>query len=265
MQSLTDAQLLEVGSVADYGSGGFFSPYDRHPVAGAGLADLDVERFKREYVMSVNPKNDPYTYQRIDNRSVEEQLSVAKMIFSVDQPVATVLGILTYAHRPQDFLPNAYVQYRRMDGPESACNIIESTDIFGTVQNQIDEINKKFSGAFPAQKDEIFSEGLQYIIHNAVVHRNYEINVPIYINWYSDQVEVLSPGGLFGLMRSDMFGKSLLGDYRNPWLADTLQSLNYIEKFGRGIKLSERRLQSIDLSLDWNVGFRYVQIIIRTE
>lgn len=264
MPNLTDTQLLEVGPISDYGSGGFFSPYDRHPVAGTGLADLDVERFEREYVTSVNLKNGPNAYQCI-NGSVEEQLSVAKMIVSVDQPVPTVLGILTYGHRPQDFLPNAYVQYRRMDDTESACNIMESADIFGTVQNQIDEVNKKFSGAFPAQKGKIFSEGLQYIIHNAVVHRDYEINFPIYINWYSDQVEVLSPGGLFGLIRSDMFGKSLLGDYRNPWLANTLQSLNYIEKFGRGIKLSERRLQSIDLSMDWNIGVSYVQIIIRTE
>ncbi len=265
MPNQTNTQLLEASPVVDHGYGRFIPPYDRYPVAGTGLADLDLERFQREYVTSVNPKNDPDTYRRIKDRSVDEQLSIAMMVVSVDQLEATVLGILTYGHRPQDFLPNAYVQLRRMDGVETACNIMESADIFGTVQNQIDEINKRFGGVFSAQKGEIFSESLQYIIHNAVVHRDYEMPFPIFVDWYRDRVEILSPGGLFGIMNSNILGKTPLGDYRNPWLANTLRSLGYIEKLGRGLKLSKRNLQSIDLSMDWNIGVRYVQIIIRTK
>ena len=278
MTTLTEPQLLEPALLFDpqpsepdfmtnYGSGGFEFPYDRGPVAGTSLADLDVERFQREYVPSINQRRDSTAYRRVENRSVEEQLSIAKMIVSVDQPEATVAGILTYGNQPQHFFPNAYLQFRRIDGIEFTCNIMESAYIFGTIQDQIDEIVKKFSSVFQGRKGEVFCEALRYIVDNAVAHKNYESYFPVFVDWYNDRVEILSPGGLFGCLSAKTFRQFSLGliDYRNPNLADILQTLGYIEKFGRGRILAKNKLQTIGLSLNWSIDVSYVRVTISTE
>jgi ATP-dependent DNA helicase RecG len=33
---------------------------------------------------------------------------------------------------------------------------------------------------------------------NAVMHRNYESNAPIYIYEFSNRIEIINPGGLYG-------------------------------------------------------------------
>lgn len=264
---LFDPQPSEPDLMADYGSGGLLFPYDRHPVEGTSLADLDVERFQREYAPRVDRKKDRATYRPFDTPSVEEELASAKMIVSADQPEATVAGILAYGNRPQRFLPNAYIQFRRTDGTESTCNILEGAHIIGIVQDQIDETIKKFSDVFPGQKGEVFCAALRHIIDNAVAHRDYEINFPIFVDWYNDRVEVLSPGGLFGCMSADTFGRFSLGlsDYRNPNLADILRTLGYIERFGRGRILAQNKLQTIGLSMNWNIDVSYVKVTVTTD
>lgn len=264
---LFDPQPSEPDLMADYGSGGFVFPYDRHPVAGTSLADLDVERFQREYAPRVDRKKDRTTYRPFDTPSVEEELASAKMIVSADQPEATVAGILAYGNQPQHFFPNAYLQFRRIDGMEFTCKIMERAYIFGTIQDQIDETIKKFSDVFPGRKGEVFCAALRHIIDNAVAHKNYESYFPVFVDWYNDRVEVLNPGGLFGCMSADNFGRFTLGlsDYRNPNLADILKTLCYIERFGRGRILAKNKLQTIGLSMDWNIDVSYVRVTVSTE
>ena len=58
-------------------------------------------------------------------------LAATKMIASIDEQIATVLGILVLGKNPQDFLPGAYVQFLRIDGNELADDIIDSEEIRG--------------------------------------------------------------------------------------------------------------------------------------
>ena len=70
------------------------------------------------------------------------------------------------------------------------------------------------------------------------MHRSYEhTNAPIRITWYHDRVEVVSPGGPFGLVNPENFGQPGITDYRNPTLAEAMRSLGYVQRFGVGLPL----------------------------
>ncbi len=75
------------------------------------------------------------------------------------------------------------------------------------------------------------------------MHRNYEgTTSPVRVTWYSDRVEILSPGGPFGAVTPATFGMPGITDYRNPTLAEALKSYGFVEKFGQGIEIARRSL-----------------------
>lgn len=55
-----------------------------------------------------------------NGRTLEEQLASTPMILNPDEPTPTHPGILTLANQPTDFLPGAYVQFLKLDGPTLA-------------------------------------------------------------------------------------------------------------------------------------------------
>ena len=78
-----------------------------------------------------------------NERTLEEQLAVTKMIASVDEPSATVMGILVLGKNPQDFLPGAYVQFLRIDGNELTDEILDNEAIRGAIPDQIRRLDDK--------------------------------------------------------------------------------------------------------------------------
>jgi ATP-dependent DNA helicase RecG len=75
------------------------------------------------------------------------------------------------------------------------------------------------------------------------MHRNYETsNAPVRILWFSDRVEISNPGGPFGQVRIDNYMNT--NDYRNSGLASAMKSLNFVNKFGRGISRIQKSLEA---------------------
>ena len=104
-------------------------PFDVQPVPTAGVPDLNLTQFENEYLAQAFSEE-----VRIANdRNREEQLATTKMIVAADQPVATILGILTIGKNPQDFVPGAYLQFLRIDGSELTDDILDSEDIGGAI------------------------------------------------------------------------------------------------------------------------------------
>lgn len=72
--------------------------------------------------------------------------------------------------------------------------------------------------------------------------RSYEhTNTPVRITWYTDRVEVVNPGGPYGIVNTANFGSGVT-DYRNPALADLMRSLGYVQRFGAGIPVVKSSL-----------------------
>ena len=56
-------------------------------------------------------------------------------------------------------------------------------------------------------------EALRQITRNAVMLRTYEAtNAPIHVYWFGDRIEVMSPGGAFGVVTIERFGEPGLVD-----------------------------------------------------
>jgi ATP-dependent DNA helicase RecG len=86
---------------------------------------------------------------------------------------------------------------------------------------------------------------LQQLVRNAVLHRSYEAtNAPVRIYWFSDRVEISNPGGPYGQVTKYNFGRPGITDYRNPFLAEAMRNLGYVQNFGVGIALARREMEN---------------------
>lgn len=223
-------------------------PFDIQPIPTAGLSNLNLTQFVNEYLVQA------FSAEILvaNDRSLNEQLAATKMIVALDQPTATVLGLLTIGKNPQDFLPGAYVQFLRIDGRELSDDIIDSEDIRGAIPDLLRRINDKLishnriavaiaTGAVEQRVALYPIEALQQIIWNAVMHRTYEgTHTPVRITWFNDRIEIMSPGGAFGTVNAENFGQPGFTDYRNPNLADAMKTLGYVQRFG--IAIAKRQL-----------------------
>ena len=68
---------------------------------------------------------------------------------------------------------------------------------------------------------------------NAIIHRNYESNSPIYIYEFSNRIEILNPGGLYGDVNTQNFPNA--SDYRNVVISEALKTLGYVNRFNYGV------------------------------
>ena len=86
------------------------------------------------------------------------------------------------------------------------------------------------------------------------------------IYWYSDRIEILSPGGPFGHVTSANFGEPGVTDYRNPHLAEAMRNLGYVQHFGVGIQIARRELMKNGNSpLEFNIQELYLLATMRKK
>ena len=97
-------------------------PFDLQPIPTSVLSDLNLIQFEHEYL----PQAVDSDLLAANERTLDERLAVTKMIASVDEPFATVMGILVLGKNPQDFLPGAYIQFLRIDGNQLTDEILDS-------------------------------------------------------------------------------------------------------------------------------------------
>ena len=225
-------------------------PFDLYPVLSSRISDLNLASFSYEYL----PKAFSEEILDANDRSLNEQLAATKMIAAADDPTATVLGILTLGKKPQDFLPGAYAQFLRIDGNELTDDIVDSLAVRGAISDQVRRLDDKLiahnriavditSGPLEKRTALYPIEAVQQITRNAVMHRTYEgTNAPIHVYWYNDRIEVLNPGGAFGGITAENFGKPGVVEYRNPNLAEAMRTFELVQRFGVGIRIARRLL-----------------------
>ena len=247
-------------------------PFDVQPISIAGPSDLNLTQFKNEYLVQAFSEE----ILIANDRSLNEQLAATKMIAAADQPIATVLGILTIGKNPQDFLPGAYVQFLRINGRHLTDDILDGEAIRGAIPDLLHRLDNKlrshnrtaidFTTSFVERRTELYPiEAIQQIVRNAVMHRTYEgTNAPVRISWFNDRIEVLSPGGPFGTVNAENFGQHGFTDYRNPNLADAMRTLGYVQRFGVGILISRKLLKEAGHpEPEFDVGDAHVRVTIQ--
>ena len=247
--------------------------FDVQPIPTSSVSDLNLIQFENEYL----PQAFAPEILAANERTLEERLTATKMIVSVNERVATVLGILVLGKSPQDYLPGAYVQFLRIDGSELSDEILDSEDIRGAVPDLLRRLDEKlishnriavdFTTDVLERRTELYPiPALQQITRNAIMHRTYETtHAPVRVSWFNDRIEVLSPGGAYGTVTAANFGKPGLTDYRNPTLAEAMRTLGYVQRFGVGIPIARRLLTEAGHPIpEFEVNDTHVQATIRS-
>lgn len=223
-------------------------PFDLQPVPSATIEDLDLDSFEREYLpLAIAPE-----VLEQNTRSAEDKLKALRFLTPDGMP--TVLGILVIGKEILDFIPGAYVQFLRLEGTELTDPIRDQKEIAGPLREllmRIDDVleaNNSVHTSITSERLEIKRPeyplaALQQLARNAILHRTYEgTNSPVRIYWFSDRIEIHSPGGPFGQVTIENFGQPGVTDYRNPHLAEAMRVLGYVQRFGLGIQIARRQL-----------------------
>jgi len=247
-------------------------PYELCPAALATLDDLDLGLFEREYLpCAVAPE-----VLAANQRSPEQQLASLRFVLSTVDPRPTVLGVLTLGKDPPRHIPGAYVQFVRFDGPTLSDPIRAQAEVSGPMSQMLrvlDELLEAHvsvavdlaSGRTEARAPDYPISALRQIARNAVLHRTYDrSNAPVRISWFADHVEIISPGGPYGVVTRDNFGTPGVTDYRNPNLARVMRDLGYVQRFGVGIEEARRALRGNgNPELEFQVEDTFVAAVLR--
>jgi ATP-dependent DNA helicase RecG len=227
--------------------------FDTHPVSGSSLDDLSRSYFENEYL----PQAVARDVLEVNGRSYGEQLASLGMIASVDDPIPTVVGLLALGKSPRSWVPSSYIQFLRIRGTQWGDPVADEAEIDGNLDTMLRRLDEKLKATLTVTVD--FTSGtttevratpypltaLQQLARNAVMHRTYEgTNAPVRIYWFDDRIEMSNPGGPYGAVTRENFGRPGASDYRNPVLAAVLKNMGFVQRFGFGIAEARRAMQA---------------------
>jgi ATP-dependent DNA helicase RecG len=161
----------------------------------------------------------------------------------------TVAGFLIFAKdKPQ--LKKSFNRYVvrcvKYKGSNVATDIIDKADIDGTLNEQIDAMQKfilrnirtsaQIVGTKRVERYEYPEKAIREIVANAVIHRDYRITETYtQLNIFEDRLEVFNPGCLPPGVTVENIRDAQVS--RNEIIAARLKDLDYLEEYGRGIDI----------------------------
>ena len=243
-------------------------PFDQRPAEDATVADLNLEYLESHYL----PQAVAQEVLDDNQRSLEQQLRSLRLLVDEAPTWGALLGL---GQDPQSWIPGAYVQFLRIDGMEITDPIRSQQVLTGRLDDvlrQLDELLKlnislriEVAGSsLEGRSPDYPIAALQQLARNAVMHRTYEgTNAPVQVYWYTDRVEIRNPGGLYGQVTPENFGKGTV-DYRNPLVAELMHHLGFAQRFGFGVPLALNTLkQNGNPKPDFRFGPTQVEVTVR--
>jgi ATP-dependent DNA helicase RecG len=247
-------------------------PADLRPLQSADLEILDELIFKRTYL----PAALSAEVLEQNQRTTEHQLIAVRFASSTAPVCPTVLGTLVVGKSPTDWLPGAYIQFVRFDGVNLTDPVRNQKELRGALpqllsnlddllRNNIETSINFRTASVETRTPDYPLAALQQIVRNSVLHRTYEnTNAPVRLYWFTDRVEIQNPGGPYGQVTRDNFGKPGSNDYRNPNLAAVMKELGYVQRFGIGIAVArEEMTDNGNPPPEFQVEQEHVAVILR--
>lgn len=231
---------------------------DERPIKRASLKALNQDVLQR-YVLE----------KRIDRPgfgklSEPEQYELLNITWNGAPTLAAVLNFAIY---PQGYLPQLGITAIVVPGTEignlaeDAARFLDNKRIEGTIAEMVEEAlaickrNMKTRTVIApdtglrTDRTEYPINALREIILNALIHRDYSLyteGTPVQLDFFSDRVEVHSPGCLYGRATIEQLGHSR-PDLRNPALAVMAENLTDSENRYSGIPTIRREMQAYGL------------------
>ena len=221
--------------------------FDSRSATDANVEDLDLDLIERTYLSRAVASG----VLAENQRPLIQQLRSLRLL-NDDTP--TWGSLLAFGRDPRYWRPSAYVQFVRYRETEVSDSVIDEELVSGQLHDMLDGINRILrynittkidigSGPQERRLPDYPLNALVQFAHNAIMHREYEdSHAPVRINWFSDRVEILNPGSLFGDLT---LPRLQLGDtaYRNELIAEIMKNLGYAQRFGTGIRLASHALK----------------------
>lgn len=243
--------------------------WDLQACMDATLDDLALDLFSLSYLPQAVSR------QVLDEnqRSIEDQLGSLRF-YNSRLRVPTNGAVLLFGRDPEYFFPGAYVQYVRYTGSNQATDVEVEQRLSGDlvqVMRGIDQLAQSVAETHPLRQADLSDKlvyryppiALHELMTNAIIHRNYEgSTTPVTINHFSDRIEILNPGSLYGDLTAEQFPQGV--SYRNPLLAEAAKVLGFANRFGRGIALAQDALAKNDSpALEYVVGENHMLMTVR--
>ena len=219
---------------------------DEREVERIDLSYMD-EKILNKYI--AEKKQAKPKFSKLSEEQIYEMLNIKR-----DERF-TLAAVMNFALYPQGVFPQLGITAVVVPGysigelGNSGERFVDNKRIEGTISEMLEEAmvfckrNMKIKTIIDSEtgkrndRTEYPINAVREAILNALIHRDYSIHTegtPIQINFFTDRLEIHSPGGLYGRMTVEQLGKAR-PDLRNPTLATMAESLNQAENRYSGI------------------------------
>ena len=222
--------------------------FETAAVKSASLDDIDL-KLVEDYISRLH-------YGKSVNEFLTENRGY--LVQKGEATYPSVVCMLLFGKKPQDFFPRARVRFIRYEGTEEKVgremNVIKDEIFEGTLHQQIEE-SVAFLSTQVKEHTFLGPKGLfvteveypefvrQEIIVNAVCHRDYNIyGTDIQVKMFDDRLVVESPGKLPGMVRPENIRRMHFS--RNPLIAQYLKTYTYVKEFGEGVDRMCREMEA---------------------
>lgn len=219
---------------------------DEREVERIDLSYMD-EKILNKYI--AEKKQAKPKFSKLSEEQIYEMLNIKR-----DERF-TLAAVMNFALYPQGVFPQLGITAVVVPGysigelGNSGERFLDNKRIEGTISEMLEEAmvfckrNMKIKTIIDSEtgkrndRTEYPINAVREAILNALIHRDYSIHTEgtsIQINFFTDRLEIHSPGGLYGRMTVEQLGKAR-PDLRNPTLATMAESLNQAENRYSGI------------------------------
>lgn len=237
--------------------------HDIEIVEDATLADLDSNLVQQ---MIFRQKSlHPRVFSSFSDEEILERMHV--LAYSENGEIhPTLAGLLTFGIFPQSFFPRLTVTFAAFPGTTKAgsgsLRFLDSQNFVGPIptilEDALSAVRKNMKtrsiigGAFRRDVPDYPEVAVREAICNALMHRDYSPMArgsQVQVNLYSDRLEVLSPGGLYGNVTVETLGEAGASSTRNQFLSALLETAPFgngefvAENRGTGMQLIESELE----------------------
>lgn len=246
---------------------------DERVLERAELSLLDSDKIQR-YIQKM--KEEKPGFSKLSEEQVYEMLSITR------KGIPTLAAILNFGLYPQGYFPQLAVTAIVVPGKEigdvgqNSERFLDNKRIEGTLSEMLAESlnfcrrNMKVRTIINPEtgertdKPEYPVEAIREAMLNALIHRDYSHfteGTPIQIDFFTDRMEIHSPGGLYGRMTVEDLGTAK-PDLRNPTLATMSEFLLNTENRYSGIPTIRREMAKAGLPAPVFINRRNEFIVI---
>ncbi len=220
--------------------------FDACATKGSSVNDLSLSLFASYWQQVVSSD-----VIEENHRSTEHKLASLRF-YDIKQKCATNAGLLLFGKNPRYFLSGAYVQYLKIAGTLLTDDIEDQAEIDGDLLSVLRELDTRIKTNIHStlKQETILREKMVYdyperavreLLMNAILHRDYQSNMPVKLYWFADRIEIHNAGGTYGVVTLDTLETT--SDYRNPVIAEAMKALGYVNRFGYGIQKAQAELK----------------------